>query len=737
MDGIQPFVGSPRASSPATFSLNPALVKSPSDYLRSLRRRVWLVLAVGVPLSVGAAVLSLRQAAVYRVQTQIQIEPPQYDPVLTTLVSHDVGRQSTEPLDEYIPNRLALLKSKTLAEQVVNSPDIVQLAAPGDDPAQELLDNLQARQIPRSKFVSITLEGTDAARTAKLLETLLKLFRDQALEEKSRTIENSKTYAEESLKRMTRELAKLDKDIQDKLKGSTTIGPGGKNVLEEEWQLLGNTLLQKRARLDELKQQALITQLIPSGKDRPELGNREAMISELERQRKQMQGYLRQYKRTIRNFDTDPAVRIKTDKLAEIVDEIERLKSAPAQSSDVPENPLETILNSMGKEIRFMEHDSKAVLARFQKSMPEHQKFLNDQEERRHLKERIADMQTKLSEYDILAKSQKEPVSIPASISVPDAPVRPKRALNITLGTILSFGLGIGLVCFMEYLDHSVKVPEHLVMGLTLPLFGVIPRIRRTALTHRGGHLWTPGAPESVEADAYRNLRASLLGATNNRGPIVTLLVTSAKAGEGKSTTALNLAATCARAGERTLLMDVDLRRPSLAEVFKEDDHNVGLMDVLRGDLPWQRTVVPTDIPHLDFLPTGDTRDIPVEILGTRELRQLLIALSSHYDRVILDGPAVLGLADCRMLGRVVDAALLVVRSGSHGLQPLQRAKAMLEQSHVVIAGVVFNGLYEDLKNWSSYGPYEPYSEVGGSGRGFGPAGRLSALADEHTALSA
>ena len=116
--------------------------------------------------------------------------------------------------------------------------------------------------------------------------------------------------------------------------------------------------------------------------------------------------------------------------------------------------------------------------------------------------------------------------------------------------------------------------------------------------------------------------------------------------------------------------------------------------------------MVQTDLPNLDFLPTGDTRDVPIEVLGSLELRQLLVSLSEHhYDRVILDGPAVLGLADCRMLGRIVDAAVMVVRSGSQELRPLQRAKAMLEQSQVHIAGVVFNGLIEDLQNWSSYGP--------------------------------
>jgi polysaccharide biosynthesis transport protein len=369
--------------------------------------------------------------------------------------------------------------------------------------------------------------------------------------------------------------------------------------------------------------------------------------------------------------------------------------------------------------------------------MPEHQKFHDLLDEQKRLIERIAGLQMKIWEFEMVSRSRKEPITILAAVAEPTVPVRPKRALNIAAIIILSFGLGIGLVCLREHLDHSVKFPEHLTAGLTLPLFGVVPRIRRTATIHRGGHLWTPGAPDSIEADAYRNLRASLVGVSDRKGPIVTLLVTSAKAGEGKSTTALNLAATCARAGERTLLMDVDLRRPSLAGVFQDEDENpLGLVDVLRGDLPWQRTVVRTDIPNLDFLPTGDTRGVPIEILGTLELRQLLIGLSNHYDRVILDGPAVLGLADCRMLGRVVDASILVVRSGSLELRPLQHAKAMLEQSHVVIAGVVFNGLKEDLQHWSSYGPETPYgySDGASSGRKLTPAERLDPPSEEHTA---
>jgi capsular exopolysaccharide synthesis family protein len=318
----------------------------------------------------------------------------------------------------------------------------------------------------------------------------------------------------------------------------------------------------------------------------------------------------------------------------------------------------------------------------------------------------------RLIEFEIVKENlvHSDCVRVVGNVVEPSVPIKPNRPMLIGFGLFASIGLGVAAVCLLEYIDHSVKIPEHVTHGLTLPLLGVVPRIRRTALTHRGGHLWTPGAPDSVEADAYRNVRASLLGISDKRGPIVTLLVTSAKAGEGKSTTALNLAATCARAGERTLLLDVDLRRPSLAEVFIEPDSSSvvhGLVEVLRGEMPWQRTVRHTEIPNLDFIPTGDTRDIPIEILGTLELRQLLLALTHHYDRVILDGPAVLGLADCRVLGRIIDASLLVVRSGSHHLMTLHRAKAMLEQSHVAIAGVVFNGLTDDMDNWSSYG-YDP-----------------------------
>lgn len=744
MDGIQPYSGSSRTSGAPATPPNPTLTKVPADYLRALRRRIWLIVSIGVPLSVTASVISVRQPSIYQAKAEIMIEAPEYDPVLSTLVSHEIGRRDPEAQEKYVPNRAAQLRSRVLAEKVVTDPSIARAGAGNDEAAaQELIASIQTRQIPNTNHFLVTLEGTDPPRTARTLYTLLDLFQKQAEKEIQIKIEDSKQYAVASLNKLKQELKDLDLEIYATLRNSKTIGPGGKSILEEEYVGAETSIAHMKERLRELQQQAFITQFFPTARSQFGGAPNAARIADLEQLREELADKLLQFKRRIKHFDSDPSVRNTAEKLASVQERLERLRATPADEAG---DPAESVMATVRDEVRAEQARAKTLLKELQDSMPDHQKFLTFLEERKQKMTRISTMQEKITEFDMLSRSQKNPISVPPTVSEPTMPVRPKRAMNIAIGLFLSFGLGVGLVCLLEYLDHSVKVPEHLTLGLTLPLFGVIPRIRRTALTHRGGHLWTPGAPDSIEADAYRNLRASLLGVSDTHGPIVTLLVTSAKAGEGKSTTALNLAATCARAGERTLLMDVDLRRPSLAVVFHQDEKHVGLVDVLRGDLPWQRTVVRTDIPNLDFISTGDTRDIPIEVLGTLELRQLIIALSSHYDRVILDGPAILGMADCRMLGRLVDASLLVVRSGAHELRPLQRAKSMLEQSRVVIAGVVFNALFEDLDNWSSYGPNTPYGSPessGGPRRSLGPAGGRTAGSagnddeHEHTALPA
>jgi capsular exopolysaccharide synthesis family protein len=678
-----------------------------------------MVLAVGVPLGIAASTVVLKLPPVYQVRAEIEINPPEVDPLLSTLVTHEIGRHDASGQASYVANREARLRSKSLAQQVVDDARIAPRTNQYADPAIELFKTLGVQQVKRNTNAFIvTLDGNDPGMTKRLLEILLEKFEDQARRENDDRLGSTEAYATQDLADQVKSLKQLEDTITLELKKSQTLGPGGRSILEDQYVNLGTAMSQKQIQLAQLQQQILVAQMFPKLEVDSTTSAREVRLLELRKEAKKYTTYLEQMRATIRNFNTDRAAIEWAKVLDGIMDEIQELESFKPQTAS---SPTEMILEQYRREIDADREEHGKLLARLRDSMPEHQRVLSLLRDREEKTKQVARMQEKLSEFKIVKEAlvNSNSVRVPSSVVEPTVPIKPNRPMLIVLGLVASLGLGVALVCVLEHVDHSVKVPEHVTHGLTLALLGVVPRIRRTAFTHRGGHLWVPSTSDSIEADAYRNVRASLLGVADKRGPITTLLVTSAKAGEGKSTTALNLAATCSRAGERTLLLDVDLRRPSLADVFAEPDSNAelpGLVDVLRGELPWQRTVRHTEIPNLDFIPTGDTRDIPIEILGTLELRQLFVALAHHYDRVILDGPAVLGLADCRVLGRIVDAALLVVRCGSHHLMTLHRAKAMLEQSHVVIAGVVFNGLTDDINNWSSYG-YDPVVIAGGRSR--------------------
>jgi capsular exopolysaccharide synthesis family protein len=681
-------------------------VKGLSDYLRALRRRVWLILVVAVPLAIASSIWALRQPRIYQAVAEVTIDPPQYNPVLSTLVSREIGRHDPHTQESYIPNLIAMLRSKTLAQLVVDSSPFASEAAQLDDAAFELiLNRLQVRPVLKSNMIVVMLEGKDPARTKKLLEVLLTEFKNLAERGNREKSQETKEYASERLDGLRKQLETIDKEILAHLETSRTIGPSGRNIFEEQYVDFANMLSHKQMRADELSQQLMIAQSFPKAEFGTARSDRDQRIAMLEREKAKWVLVLKKVKRTARHFDNDPAAREYAQRLQEIMDELDELRSIKMQ---MPRDPTAMLLETCNRQLEEARAQHEANLMKMQASMPAHQKYLSMVDERNRMRQSIAQMEENISAFVVLAKSQKDSVRIPDSVVEPVVPIRPSRVTYIGMGLVMSFALGMGLVFFLEHVDHSVRVPEHVTQGLTLPLLGVVPRIRRTALTHRAGHLWTPGTPNSLEADSFRNIRASLLGVSDRLGSIVTLLVTSPKAGDGKSTAALNLAATCARAGERTLLLDVDLRRPSLAAVFPAEPDKpstlLGLVDVLQGNVPWQKTLRHTELRNLDFISTGNPTDIPIEILGTLELRQLLIALANHYDRVILDGPAVLGMADCRMLGRMVDAVVLVVRAGAHQLMTLQRAKAMLEQSRVALAGVVVNSLSDDVHSWSSYG---------------------------------
>ena len=706
---IQPYsapgsaVGVASATAPAPMLAPP---KSPSDFVRAARRGLPVVIVLTALSGVIGSAYVMRLPPVYRATGHVQIEPPRFDANLAVILSGNViPTNDRETSEKFVPNRLAWLQGRSLAAEVIGPGELGVGQGYEGNPEGEILANISHRRFqPGTNIFEIALEGSDPERVSKLLTALLERFKARIRKESDATLTNATGQSVISIKAIQKQIDDLTGVIGTAIAATPIFAPGGKNLLLEDYTTLKAHLLTKKARYEDLRHEERIAAMFPGLRDLAPPSKYEARITYLEERGEYYRDQLEQAARLVRRekLNTDPATRRWAKLLNKVYDDLDAYRKLDVEAPEKPDRTAISLAHA-AEEIRQIDREVKSQFAEIQTTMPvfdQYQSLVADREGKR---QQLAGIREKLSQFEMVSATKPETVTILQVPTEPGSPARPNRPMLIVLCTMAGLVVGLGLVTGREYLDRSVKVPEHLTLGLGLPILSVIPRMRRIAKLQRGGHLWTANDPLSPEADSYRILRAGLIGAAGPKSSIVTLLVTSAKPGEGKSTTALNLALTCARAGERTLLIDADLRRPTLAEVFDAAEPNVGLVEALKGEMPWQRAVVRTDVANLDFLPTGDPSGVPIEILGTLELRQLIAAVSGQFQRVIIDAPSVLGMADCRMLGRTVDAAILVVRSGAHAMLPLRRAKEMLAQSRVPIAGVVFNGLTDDLDNWSSH----------------------------------
>lgn len=705
-------------------------VKTPADYLVALRRRFWLVASTTFLGFLLLAIVVVRMPDKYESLGEVEVVPPTFDGHVSGMMASQIEQRAGQDADKFVANKVARLRSRGLALKV-GLYEEARLDGNEQDVADEILENLSVRPRPGTNMYVMTLKGPNPARVTMLLEKLISSFSDEINREVEDRIKNSREHVASALAAQQRELQEIVERINRLVVESKILSPDGESLLERRYQNLRDALIQKRAKLDAMEHQTQTLALRPAEQPAMPSNALSERIAELRYQQDKYLDHAEKLERNIRNPKRDPvviSVRNHVESLEEQIQKYEAMAEPPPPvrlTTDVPD----LFMESLRDETARIEQELEKINLQIQESLPQMLSFRTLDEERKRKITSIEGLRQQLSNFDILTKTRSQPVTITALPSQPVKPVWPPRKMLLAVSFLGSLAGSLGLVLLLEHSDKTVRSPEQIAESLGLPLYGVVPRIRRHPKLQRAGHLWTTAVPHSLEADSYRNLRASILGGLANQNKKARqILVTSAKAGEGKSTTALNLAATFARAGERTILVDADLRRPSLGGLVGDNTDRPGLVDVLCGRNLWQDVVSPAEIEHLDLMTTGHVGETPIEILGSRELRQLLAGLAKHYDRVILDGPAVLGLADCRMLGQIVDGCLMVVRANPRNIHPIQRAKLMLQQSQVPLLGVVYNGLTEDYRNWSSYGSPAAHVARGGVAAwsqpvGIGPMG--------------
>ena len=314
-------------------------------------------------------------------------------------------------------------------------------------------------------------------------------------------------------------------------------------------------------------------------------------------------------------------------------------------------------------------------------------------------------LQQRLQEAGILAGLHSTNIRRIDPADAPDFPSSPKKSVNLTLGLLCGLGIGLVLSFMVEALDSNVKTIYDIEERLGLPMLGVVPQVDSKLLSPetfvRDATSPLPGAWSRL-AEAYRALRTTILLSRAGTPPQV-ILVSSAKPSEGKTSITTLEAIVFALNGARVLLIDSDLRRPSVHLRFRISN-KVGLTTVLTGKAPLQEAIVPmSSVPSLHILPAGPIAPMPAELLGSLQMQRLIEGLRANYDFILIDTPPVLTVTDAAVLVSISDGVVLVLRYAEASRNVVARASEILLRSGAHLLGVVLNAV--DLQS-SDYVEY-------------------------------
>ncbi|HVT66066.1 MAG TPA: polysaccharide biosynthesis tyrosine autokinase [Mycobacteriales bacterium] len=318
-------------------------------------------------------------------------------------------------------------------------------------------------------------------------------------------------------------------------------------------------------------------------------------------------------------------------------------------------------------------------------------------------------------EVDFLQSTQQNKITATVLdyAEIPTSPTSPNPALDITLGVLLGLVAGLGGAALLETLDRTVKSSAHGDALWAAPMLGVVPR-------RRGGMLVVRRDKDSVEAEPYKTLRTAVRFVTPDR-PLRTLLVTSASAGEGKTTTAANLAVAIALSGERVVVVDADLRRARLASAFGVDQ-SVGLTSLVLGTASVNDALQLWDR-GLQVMASGPLPPNPSEIVGSQLFNQLLQSLAGIADFVVIDAPPILPVTDAVAIAAQVDGVLVVTRHGKTPRNAAGEARRKLAGVGANVIGYVLNA----VPSRSAHSYYAEYQYQAPSRT---PAGQVNQLTE-------
>jgi polysaccharide biosynthesis transport protein len=745
-------IAAPQPSFPIEFNRNAAPGAYPGvppqdsllrEYVRVLIKSKWVVLA-SVALVVGVVTIStLRSTPIYEAVGSIAIN--KMDPVTFNLKDSSTGFDYYDPTD--LDTEVRILKSDLLALQVIRQLNLdrqPEFGTKGKSPSSSLelttdvlqpdsartsaalssfKSSLQVSLVPNTRIIEIRYRSPDKNVAARVVNTLANTYVEQ----------NFKTRFESTMQAADW-LSKQLVDLQIKVETSQE-----KLVqYQKQHEILGIDEKQNitTAKLDELNRELTsaesarmekesIYHLVQSGDsdsivaaanvDGAAKGS-SASSALLEKLREQQADLKIQVAQLSTQFGPSyPKLAQLSSQLKEVDQQIQtetRKVAARLRGDYLAAVQRESMLRSALEQ-------QKQEANKLNESAIEYSLLKRDVDANRTLSEGLLE---KLKEAGVTAGLRSNNFRIVDAARVPTAPSGPNILRNIAFALALGLSTGIGLAFLLDSMDNTVRTPEQAQVVSALPSLGMIPLGSRSsreigsrqkmtlASSREAVELVTQSRPRSQMAESYRALRTSLL-LTFAGGPPKVILITSALPEEGKTTTSVNSAIVLAQKGTRVLLIDADLRRPSIHKTLGMGP-KVGLSNVLTGNATLQQAIIPSTIlPDLFILPAGTPPPNPAELLASTKMKSILEELRKQYDHIVIDSPPTLSVTDAVVVSTTADAVVLVIRSGHTTKPALRRARDILLQVNARVCGVLVNAV--DLNSPDYYYYYEYQGKYG------------------------
>src|SRR5580658_1775020 len=723
------------------------------DYLIILRKHQWMILTFLLTVVTVVTIASFKMKPVYQAAARVEVDKESQN----TLPFQGVNYDEYVDMENYISTQIEILQSETLALQTIKTlsldrhPDFEgssdPFALPHGGPGAKrpailsaFLGRLHVKRIPNSRLVEVQFESEDPQLAALVANTHLQNYIEQNFRSKydattqaskflSGELEELRIKVESSENaRITYERQNQIWQIDEKQNITTqTMGDLNRAVTDAQTSLTTKEALFRMATSGNVD-------LLPEVRSSPVIEDL------LKRQSALDDSYTEALNQYGPNF---PKVRRLADQKKEVDEEMARA--------------LKTMVSSIEEDYK----TARQHLELLQEALDRQKTEANDLAEKLvqyHILEHDAEsyktlydgLLQKLKEAGITAGLRSSNIRVVDPALVPTSPSRPQKARNILLSFLVGLVGGIGLAIFREYLDNTVKSPDDIEAVAGLPSLAVVPSLPGMIGNHQGRlsrrakdtapqnvsgprvELISYTTPKSQISEAFRALRTSLLLSQAEHPPQV-ILVTSALPREGKTTAAVNLAVTLAQLGDRTLLIDADLRKPGIRRALNLTIGNeAGLSSYLAGVSSLDEVLLPhPTINNLAAITTGPVPPNPADLLSSHRIRDVIAELRARFKFIVIDSPPVMAATDAVILSVVTDGVLLVVRSGQTPKEAFTRTCDLLKAVKCRLLGVVLNAVDSSAPDYYYSYRYYPYAYGYGYGEDVAKKSRFSSGSSE------